>query len=377
MPVFRRRLTGSLRASGPSWRARLAALAVAALACALAPTLPLAGTVPATIADDPALPRIVAGGRAFHGLVVGADEDPVVLAVHDGPGGDFRPLEALRALTTAPTETERTAAELLDVALGERTYRVAFYDQRGSGLSPRDGGTLSFEDALADLGAVIDAVSAGGDVRLVGQGWGAMLAAAYIGRNPNRVVGAVLIEPLFLDAAGGERFLAGQSAPVDATERLQSAWRAYRALAMFGPDREARADWRAAGRLERSAARAVPLRGCPPPTAPPFTRLGAAVPRAVWRSLDGADGRLDPELADMAAGADRYGRAIRLLAGGCSSLRDATVERHVSRFLDAHAIIIPGAGHDVLVDTPATAIAAVRGHLDALLDADDGASEPW
>jgi len=370
MPFRRRRLTGSLRESGPSLRTRAAVVGAAVVACCLAPALPLAGRVKATIADDPELPRIQARARSFHGLVLGDAGDPVVIALHDGPGGDHRALAALGRLTAAPTETERTAAAALGIAPGERTYRVALYDQRGSGLSPRDEEPASFEDALEDLGAVADAVAGDGPVRLVGQGWGAMLAAAYLGRNPSRVAGAVLIEPLFLSADEGERYLASLAPPRDTTERLQAAWRAYRALAIFGPDRAARADWRAAGRIERAALRAEPRRGCPPP-APSFARAGAAAPGAIWRSLSGADGRLDPGLADLAAGADRYGRSVLLLAGACSPLRDAVHDRHVARFLDARALDLPAAGHDVLLTAPDAAVAAVREHLDALAAMDE------
>lgn len=383
---FRRRRSGSMRAPGPGWRARAAALAAAALACGLAPALPLAGDVPATVADDPSLPRLEAGGRTVHGRIVGDAGDPIVLVVHDGPGGDHRALEGLTALAAAPAEAERLAAEALGVAEGEGTYRVALYDQRGTGLSPRDGAPPGFEAALADLGDVADAVAGSeagagagaGGIRLVGHGWGAMLAAAFLGRFPSRVAGAVLLEPLFLDAAAGERHRAGLDPPDDDAERLRALWRAYRSLAIFGPDAAARADWRAGGRLERRAARASTRPGCPPPRPPTYWRVGAAAPEAVWRSLEGADGRLDPGLADIAAGADRYGRPVRLVAGACSPLADA-VAAQVGRFLDAHAVVVPGAGHDLVLDAPAAALAAVRGHLDALRAADaalDEAVEP-
>lgn len=57
-----------------------------------------------------------------------------------------------------------------------------FYDQHGSGLSPRvPASQLSVQGFIDDLDAIIDHTSPYRPVRIVGHSWGAMLAAAYAG----------------------------------------------------------------------------------------------------------------------------------------------------------------------------------------------------
>lgn len=138
--------------------------------------------VPATVVDDPALPRLHGEGVLLHGRFAEAESAPLAVVLHGGPGGDHRSLLALEALSD--------------------TYRVLFYDQRGAGLSERvTEARLGMADHLADLDALITA-QGDGPVLLIGHSWGAMLATAYLGHRPEAVSRAVLIEPGFLDAEG-------------------------------------------------------------------------------------------------------------------------------------------------------------------------------
>ena len=73
--------------------------------------------VPATTTDDPALPSRNIAGYRYHLEVFGLPTRPVVIVLHGGPGGDYRSLLPLRPLSD--------------------DYQLVFYDQRGSGLSPR------------------------------------------------------------------------------------------------------------------------------------------------------------------------------------------------------------------------------------------------
>ena len=73
--------------------------------------------VPATVMDDPGLSRLVIDGYTFHGEIFGQSDNPVVIVLHGGPGGDYRSLLGLQALADE--------------------YFVVFYDQRGAGLSER------------------------------------------------------------------------------------------------------------------------------------------------------------------------------------------------------------------------------------------------
>lgn len=85
--------------------------------------------VPATVGDDSSLPVIQAAGYRFHGEQFNDPGNPPVIVLHGGPGADYRSLLDLR--------------ELAD------EFRVVFYDQRGSGLSPRvPKDELSFDGSV-------------------------------------------------------------------------------------------------------------------------------------------------------------------------------------------------------------------------------------
>ena len=152
------------------------------------------------VIDDPALPSEAVAGVQLHMQVHNGPTDaPVIIVLHGGPGGDFRSLAAL--------------ADLSD------EFTVVFYDQRGAGLSERvPAEVLTLDGYLAELAAIVEAVSPEAPPILIGHSWGAMLATAYLGQNPDGAQAAVLIEPGYLDAAGfaawqaeSQRYLSGFS----------------------------------------------------------------------------------------------------------------------------------------------------------------------
>ena len=69
------------------------------------------------VAQDPSIPHITINGVTFHAETFGDPANPVVIAIHGGPGVDYRSMLSLQALSDQ--------------------YFVVFYDQRGTGLSPR------------------------------------------------------------------------------------------------------------------------------------------------------------------------------------------------------------------------------------------------
>lgn len=145
--------------------------------------------VPPTVEHDPKLSFTEANGYKFHTEVYGAFNAPPVIVIHGGPGGDFTYLQALKALAD--------------------DYRVIFYDQRGSGLSPRvEAKWQTVETHLADLDALVDSFRRGGKVRLIGHSWGGMLAAGYLGRHPGKVSHAVIAEPGMLTKDAAREFAA-------------------------------------------------------------------------------------------------------------------------------------------------------------------------
>ena len=116
---------------------------------------------------------------------------PPLIYVHGGPGAyEVASLGAYR----------RFAARW--AALG---YDVVFYDQIGSGLSARLTDPTGYTVArhVADLDAIRERLGAA-RVVLIGESWGATLAAHYIAAHPDRVARAVFVSPGALDASDWE-----------------------------------------------------------------------------------------------------------------------------------------------------------------------------
>jgi proline iminopeptidase len=51
-----------------------------------------------TVEQDSSIPHITLEGATFHAETYGDPENPVVIVVHGGPGGDYRSLLSLQAL---------------------------------------------------------------------------------------------------------------------------------------------------------------------------------------------------------------------------------------------------------------------------------------
>jgi proline iminopeptidase len=135
--------------------------------------------VAATLAGDPALPRVTIDGLTFHAETFGDPNNPVVIVVHGGPGGDYRSLLGLKALSDE--------------------YSAVFYDQRGSGLSPRVPiEELTLRTSIEDLHHFVTIYGEGQAVHIVGHSWGGILVSAYLGHHPEKVDRAVMAETGFL-----------------------------------------------------------------------------------------------------------------------------------------------------------------------------------
>ena len=78
----------------------------------------------------------------------------------------------------------------------ERQLRVLRYDQRGFGFSEKMR-EQSFDNVLADLAALLDALAVGPKVHLAGCAMGADFAAGFAARHSGRVAKLVLASPLF------------------------------------------------------------------------------------------------------------------------------------------------------------------------------------
>lgn len=144
--------------------------------------------VPKTIEFDNSLSYTEIDGYKFHTEIFGSPELEPIIVVHGGPGGDYEYLKSLTGLS--------------------QKYRIIFYDQRGSGLSPRvDKKYLTVAQNLNDLRAIVKKFSGDAPVRLIGHSWGGMLVTAYLSAYPEEVSQAVIIEPGMLDVEAAKVFV--------------------------------------------------------------------------------------------------------------------------------------------------------------------------
>lgn len=324
----------------------LAGVALAVIIAAVTLYLATAGEyeVPATVVDDPALPRIELDGRLFHAQSFGDPANPVVIVLHGGPGGDHRSLLGLEALGDS--------------------YHVVFYDQLGAGLSQRvPAEQLTLQSSLEDLDRFVDHFGQGNPVNLVGHSWGGMLASAYLGYAPQKVDKAVLAEPGFLNAAEFEAWQAFQSSLLSGPEYLWVALRSgFEAQHVDGPDAYAGEDYLVGeGILPYFTNHPDNPYHCPgEPYDAPHWRYGSTAGRAIPAAATEADLN---SLSDHAAG---YEKPVLFLAGECNTWIGPELQaEHAALYPQGELVIVDDAGHDMFWDNPEQTLAAVRAFLDS------------
>lgn len=299
-------------------------------------------TVPATVSDDPTLPRVELNGHLFHTQTFGNPDNPVVLVLHGGPGGDHRSLLGLQALAD--------------------NYFVVFYDQRGAGLSARvPAEELTYQAMLEDLDAFVAHYGQGKPVHLVGHSWGAMLASGYLGYAPEKVGRAVLAEPGFLNAAEAEAWRAYQNTLLSGPEYLWTALLAgFKSMHVQGPDAYANEDYLiGVGILPMFLNHPDNPYHCPGEAYDaPSWRWGSTASNAIQMSATPAD--LD-SLSDHAGG---YDKPVLFLAGACNTWIGPELQaQHTTLYPAAELTIIPNAGHDMIWDNPDATIPVIRAFL--------------
>jgi proline iminopeptidase len=306
--------------------------------------------VPATTTDDPALPSRNVGGYRFHLEVFGLPTRPVVVVVHGGPGGDYRSLLPLRPLSDE--------------------YQVVFYDQRGSGLSPRvPDDQLSLDRYVEDLDAVIRSVSPHAPVRLVGHSWGAMLAAAYLDRHPDQVSHVVLAEPAFLTAERGNQWFEAVHGlrPPLSVPLVTGAWRALmQSLYVYGPDDDARDDFLQKQLFELDVPghplAAYQCGGDLKTAYFPSWRAGSRAFEAVLEKARDEAGHFTVDL--VSPNIKRFPHKVLLVAGSCNPIIGPEAQRqNMELFSNAELAVIQGAGHTMFGEKPEASLAVLRRYL--------------
>ncbi len=306
--------------------------------------------IPKTTIHDPLLPRTEINGYAFHTEVHGNANLPTIVVIHGGPGGDFTYLKSLQALSNE--------------------YRVVFYDQRGTGLSPReDPSEHSIALFLRDLNGIVDAYRGGGQVILIGHSWGGMLATAYIGRHGDKVSHAVIAEPGILNPTSAKVFF-------EKLKESQSFWTILKAspyvvasLFVAREDGHEPRDYVMTKML--GMGKGKPYQ-CDGKSLPPgsFVRAGYASFDALMMPYMKHPEQFTYDLAD---GVKNYKGHVLLLSSECSFIGYDYQETYHRKLFPASTqhVMVPKTGHNMTTLKPGESIAIIR----RFLKSDDASSE--
>lgn len=301
--------------------------------------------VPPTVAEDPSLPAVELNGTRLHAETFGDPNNPVVVFLHGGPGGDYRSMLRL--------------SERFDGYSLADEYFLVYWDQRGAGLSMRhDKRDLTVDIYTADLNAIVDHYALGRPVILIGESWGGMFATQYINTYPSRVAGAVLIEPGPLDGATGER-LKPEMFDLDlGAEWLNDyAW----STQFLTPDDHARMDYERMLGARDAQPKFHTRRDIDPS---PVWRLGAAANRYIEE--DGKDEQ-GVFVYDFTTNLARYTTPVLFIAGSLSEVLGPSLQQEqIKRYPAAVLEVVDGAGHDVAWVKTSEVLAHVRAYLEAL-----------
>jgi proline iminopeptidase len=300
-----------------------------------------------TVAEDPSLPHATINGVTYHAETFGDSANPVVIVIHGGPGGDYRSLLSLQALSDQ--------------------YSVVFFDQRGTGLSPRvNPEEITLESALTDLDSIVDYYGNGRKVNLVGHSWGAMLASAYLGQYPEKVDHAVLAEPGFLTPEFANEWAEATAIRFSPGLLYYFVKTKFESLHVEGPDDQAADDYfgyqmnmyqgsdhpQAGYRCEGGG-----------PEEGGSWRPGTRVADRFLQQAVDADGNFNMSLVD---GVEGFTNKVLFMAGECQKVIGVKWQkRQMEYFANAELAVIPSAGHEMFAENPEASLTAVRAYLDA------------
>jgi proline iminopeptidase len=296
-------------------------------------------SVTSTVEFDASLEFVELQGYRFHVRTFGDKLSPPLIVVHGGPGGDSKYLYPIQGLA--------------------KDHYVIFYDQRGTGLSPRvKTDTLTLESSLDDLQTIVDHYRAHGQVKLIGHSWGAMLVVGYLARHPERVSHAVVVEPGILNPKAAKEF-------VHRFKASQSVWDVllllrYLLIAPFvsSKDGHERTDYVMTRLMNRSKP-GGPYQ-CAGESMPPnaFERAGyAAFANMLKPVLD----RPDSFTQDLALNVARYKGKLLMLSSECSFIGYKYQQAFHMPFLPAQTehLEAKAMGHNMLTIDPVWSVAAI------------------
>ncbi len=290
--------------------------------------------IPDTIEDNPEVSRVFVNDKEFHVETFGNPVNPTVIIIHGGPGWDYTYMMPLANLSDQ--------------------YFVVFYDQSGCGLSPRyDSDELNIANALEDLHGIVRHYCNDKRVNLIGHGYGAMLASAYIGQHPDRVAYTVLAEPLSLAAGIPDSTVIKYNPLVtDFGSRKTN---------LTATDHE-KPDSKYLSRLREKSL--FPATATCNPESWPGTfvqRPGAVAAEAITKTFYSHERGY---FVDFTVGNERFKNSVMLLFSECNPYFNEKHKKLLQQSLDrAIYKTINGTGHLMFDDNPLSSVAFIRGYF--------------
>ena len=267
---------------------------------------------------------VEATGGTLGGWVAG-DGVPVLL-LHGGPGLSFDYVDELG---------DELATD----------FRVAAYQQRG--LEPSTvNGPFTIAQAIEDAIVILDTLS-WERALVVGHSWGGQLALRLLAAYPDRLLGALAVDPLGVVGDGGMgAFEAEMAARTPAKDRDRHRQLDERAMDGEGTQED----------YHESLRLVWPAKFADPDNVPPMPPIRLSV-EAYSGIINEVTTDTDRLAAALAASDVRYG----VLAGGASPMpwgqaARATAELSPRAFLK----VVPAAGHFPWLDEPGCVRAALK-----------------
>jgi len=323
----------------------------------LASLLTIGASVEKTVAQDPSIPHVTINEVTFHSESFGNPDNPVVIVVHGGPGNDYRGLLSLKELSDE--------------------YFIVFYDQRGTGLSPRvDASELTFDLTVSDLNRIVDHYSSGEKVNLIGHSWGAMVVSPYLGKYPEKVNKAVLSEPGLLTAETARMYFAyfgGKMAEVKPESRFNKIQNWFELLHIKEFDGQEKADYEyMKNALTEDGKPRQSEYYCNGEFASnePHKWRDSALASSSIQYIDGPKSEFitmteqGPDF-NLVKNVDKFTDKVLFIASECNTIIGEDIQKiHIKSFPNAELKIIEDAGHDMYAGKPEAMQKVIREYFE-------------